>query len=346
MNHHEKDLLRKSIERFDYTDEKEAYSLDDRMKFACEWMERNRCQILPITDPRLFRLAETQEAPAALFVQGDCGKLELPGLTVVGTRLANPYGIRAAMIMGKALVQAGFSIVSGLARGIDSAAHQAAIDQGGVTIAVVGHGLDIIYPRENKLLAQSILYKGGCLVSEYPPGTPPRKHHFPARNRILSGLTLGTLVIQASEKSGALITARCALEQNREVFVIPGMFDDLRFEGNHRLIQQGGKLITGIDDIISEFPSITFISSLKNDLFGLIKPLQELFASLGGTASLDDLVNELQGTWDDLLKLLELGQSLGLVKETSPQHFIWLGPLDNRIDIDAMEASSNDFRTV
>lgn len=210
-------------------------------------------QELPIDHPYCRRLREIPSPPHKLYVEGDASVLALASVAVVGTRQPSPYGLQASFRFSSALARHGMAVTSGLARGIDTAAHSGALAAKGLTIAVLGHGLDRIYPARNRGLADAIVRAGGCLVSEYPPGTPPLPQHFPARNRIISGLSLGALVVEAAAKSGSLITARFAVEQGREVFVVPGRFDDFNFEGGHALIQQGAKLVRDVEDIFVEF---------------------------------------------------------------------------------------------
>jgi DNA processing protein len=198
------------------------------------------------------RLRQIDAAPAMLFARG---KLESAGektVAVVGTRRPTAYGRQITERLVIDLVQAGVTIVSGLARGIDSVAHRVTIDAGGRTVAVLGCGLDINYPPENASLSRQIVASGGAVISEYPLGTGPDAGNFPARNRIISGLSLGTLVIEAGEISGALITARVAAEQGRDVFAVPGPITSPASIGTHRLIQDGAKLVTGINDILEE----------------------------------------------------------------------------------------------
>ncbi len=190
-------------------------------------------------------------APAALFVVGDPIHLWSSQIAIVGARSASAGGVANARSFAKAFVQAGNAITSGLAEGIDGAAHAAALDAGGVTIAVLGTGPDLIYPRQHEALAARIVAHG-ALVSEFPPGTPGKPEHFPRRNRIIAGLSLGTLVIEASLNSGSLITARLAAEQGREVFALPGSIHSPLARGCHRLIRDGAKLVETADDVLDE----------------------------------------------------------------------------------------------
>ena len=198
------------------------------------------------------RLKEVDDKPPVLFVRGDLVPDDEWAVAVVGTRMASPYGRQEAEQFSAGLARQGITVVSGLARGIDGVAHRTVLATGGRTIAVLACGLDIIYPPEHVKLATEISQRG-ALVSEYPLGTKPRADYFPRRNRILSGISLGVLVIEGSEKSGALITARAALDQNREVFALPGEINRVQSEGPNKLIQKGeAKLVTCTEDILEE----------------------------------------------------------------------------------------------
>ena len=200
-------------------------------------------------------LADLPDAPQKLFIKGDTDALQLPCLAIVGSRNPTQGGRDNAFRFARHLARTGFCIVSGLAEGIDAAAHEGALDAGGATIAVLGHGPDQIYPAANKALAGRIA-AAGAIVTEYPPGTPPQRFHFPQRNRIISGLSLGTLVVEAAARSGSLITARLAGDQGREVFAIPGSIHNPMARGCHQLIRQGAKLVESADDILSELSSL------------------------------------------------------------------------------------------
>lgn len=198
--------------------------------------------------PTLLR--EFPGGPLYLVVRGEPLD-EGPALAVVGARHATPYGLDVASRLAEELAQAGVTVVSGLARGIDAAAHSGALRGGGHTTAVLGSGVDVIYPPEHVSLAEDIL-RAGTLISELPCGAPPLAEHFPARNRIIAGMTHGTLVVEAAERSGSQITARLALDHGREVFAVPGRIDSPLSVGTHRLIQEGAKLVGGIDDVVVE----------------------------------------------------------------------------------------------
>ena len=188
------------------------------------------------------------DPPQVLYYRGDLSLLKKPALAVVGSRQATKYGLKVVKKLIPSLVKAGFTIISGMARGIDAAAHWAAIESGGQTIAVLGCGLDVIYPKENQLLYQKVQ----LLLSEFPPGTKPEAKNFPQRNRIIAGLADAILVIEAARKSGTMITARYATEQGKEVFAVPGPITSPQSEGTAWLIQQGAKLVYQVDDILEE----------------------------------------------------------------------------------------------
>ncbi len=201
------------------------------------------------------RLREIYDPPAVLWTRGDASLLARPGIAVVGTRQPSPYGAGMAELLSRNLAQRGMVILSGMARGVDTAAHKGALDAGGRTVAVWGTGIDVVYPKENKKLAESIVMNGGTIVSEYPLGTFPAPQNFPVRNRILSGMSIGVLVIEAGEYSGTRITARCAMEQNRDVFAVPGNVTNKNAWGPNTLIKQGAKLTATWEDVWEDLPS-------------------------------------------------------------------------------------------
>jgi len=215
-----------------------------------EWLAGDTHHLVAIDAPDYPPLLrETPGAPAALFVAGDVTALWQPQIAIVGSRNASHAGIANARNFARAFVAAGFAITSGLAEGIDAAAHSAALDAGGTTIAVLGTGPDIVYPKRHRELAARVVAHG-ALVSEFPPGTPGRPAHFPQRNRIIAGLALGTLIVEAGLRSGSLITARNASEQGREVFAIPGSIHHPLARGCHRLIRDGATLVETADEVI------------------------------------------------------------------------------------------------
>jgi DNA processing protein len=192
--------------------------------------------------------------PPFLLVRGALVREDGLAMAIVGSRQASAYGLRMAEELGADLGARGVTVVSGLARGIDTAAHRGALAESGRTIAVLGSGVDRVYPPENRRLAAQIL-ESGALVSQFPMGTPPLPHHFPARNRVIAGLTVGTVVVEAAERSGALITARCAGELGREVYAVPGNVSSSGSHGTNGLIQDGAKLVQGWEDVVAEWPS-------------------------------------------------------------------------------------------
>ena len=197
------------------------------------------------------RLRMIPDPPPFLYMKGEMREADERAVAVVGSRSASDYGIRVTQELCRGLVSSGFTVVSGMARGIDAAAHEAAIGAGGRTLAVLGSGVDVVYPPEHTDLYGKIT-GAGAVLSELPLGTPPFSFHFPSRNRLISGLSLGVVVVEATEKSGSLITAGLALEQGREVFAVPGEAGASRSRGTHRLIRQGAKLVEGVEDIVEE----------------------------------------------------------------------------------------------
>ncbi len=200
-------------------------------------------------------LKNIYDPPVILYIRGNRGALKAPGIAVVGTRHPTPYGVGMAERLSCDLSGRGLIIFSGLARGVDSAAHRGAVQARGQTVGVLGTGVDVVYPRENKKLAEQMLEQGGALISEFPMGTSPTPQNFPIRNRIISGLSVGVLVVEAGEYSGTRITARCALEQCREVFAVPGNVTNRLSWGPNTLIKQGAKLVATWEDIWEELPS-------------------------------------------------------------------------------------------
>ena len=226
----------------------------DKKQQSLAWLEDERHHLLLQSDcqyPNILK--QISVAPAFLYVDGDLESLNYPKLGIVGARRCTGYGREVTRQLASQLAQQGISIVSGGARGIDTAAHQGALAaQSTPTIAVMGTGLFQHYPVQNKGLFQDILNQGGCLISEYPLMTGVRPHLFPPRNRIISGLSLGVLVTEASPKSGSLISANYALQQNREVFALPGRVKDVQAEGCHQLIRQGAVLVRHVEDILND----------------------------------------------------------------------------------------------
>jgi len=216
---------------------------------ALQWSDLPDNEILTLADERYpSLLREISDPPPILFVRGNLHALSVPQIAVVGSRRSSVDGRDNTASFASAIVNQGLSVCSGLATGIDTAAHKAALDAGGITVGVVGTGIDLIYPRNNAVLAARIL-ENGALVSELPLGYPPLSVNFPRRNRIISGLSVGVLVVEAALQSGSLITARMAMEQNREVFAVPGSIRNPLSRGCHRLIKDGATLVESPEDL-------------------------------------------------------------------------------------------------
>ncbi len=224
-------------------------NMDAAVDADMQWLSATGHSLLRCTDPLWPALLDRiPDPPAALFVRGDAGCLWRPQVAVVGSRHATRGGLEHARTFAGGLARRGFTITSGFARGVDVAAHHAALQAGGTTIALCGTGLDVDYPRDSRDLATEIA-GSGAMVSEHGPGAPPLAAHFPQRNRLISGLALGTLVVEAGLRSGSLITARLAAEQGREVFAIPGSIGNVQARGCHALIRDGARLVESVEEI-------------------------------------------------------------------------------------------------
>lgn len=227
-----------------------------------DWINATHTHLIDWKNPAYPpQLREIARPPIALFVQGNVTLLHRPQLAMVGTRTPSATGLEIAHTFAHTLSREGLMITSGLALGIDGASHQGALSARSPQIAVLGCGLDIIYPKAHVGLAQEILTTGGAIISEFLPETPPKPRHFPQRNRIISGLSMGVLVVEAAYQSGSLITARWALEQGREVFAIPGTIHHPQAKGCHQLLKQGAKLVETTQDIWEELPVLPELSS-------------------------------------------------------------------------------------
>jgi DNA processing protein len=234
----------------------------------CEKAAEARARIISLSDPEYpSRLKEIYDPPVILFVKGSVEVLAQPGIAMVGTRHPTPYGSGMAERLSTDLAARGLVIISGLARGVDTASHRGAVAAKGKTVAVLGTGIDVIYPRENSRLAEQILALGGALITEFPVGTSPTPQNFPIRNRIISGMSAGVLVVEAAEYSGTRITSRCALEQNRDVYAVPGNVTNRNSWGPNTLIKQGAKLVATWEDVWEELPAEVqaALSSMRNE---------------------------------------------------------------------------------
>lgn len=290
-------------------------SILEKANAEIERLEKLNAEVITLEDdayPQLLR--EIHDPPIALYVRGDLPKaLERPALAVVGSRRCSTYGVNVAESLSRDLAAHGLTIVSGLARGIDAAAHRGALESNGQTIAVVGTGLETTYPKEHKKLEEQII-ASGAVVSEFPLGTPPLPQNFPYRNRILSGLCFGVLIVEASEHSGSLITARLANEQGREVFAVPGNITSQTSFGPNYLIKDGAKLVQIWRDVVDELPR-----EAKEQLFGIERPtttqsnVQPIFEAVDLSDSerkiLDILSSDVPAHIDQLLLSSELSSS-------------------------------------
>lgn len=261
--------------------------------------------------------------PFALYIKGRLSQ-EKPRLAVVGTRKATPYGRQAAeKIIRDIAEKTDIEIVSGLAQGIDTEAHKAALANNLKTIGVLGSGMDreSFFPYENWNLAEKIVSQGGAIISEYPPGAPALKHHFPARNRIIAGLSLGVLVAEAPEKSGALITAHFALEQGRDVFAVPGQMFSPNAAGAHRLIQEGAKLVTSADDIIDELklPRKTIVERAETVLTE--ENEKTILEILSEPASVDEIKTKTNLPTPEIISCLSMLELRGFVRAMGQNRF-------------------------
>jgi DNA processing protein len=233
-------------------EEIKAFNRADRVAQELEHMRRHQVSLVAFVDDNYpAQLLHIYDPPPFLYVKGELQQGDKLAVAVVGSRFASHYGKITTEKISQDLAREGITIVSGMARGIDSSAHKAALAAGGRTIAVLGCGIDVNYPAENKKLKEEIASQG-AIISEFPFSTPPASSHFPMRNRIISGLSLGVVVIEASHRSGSLITARLALEQGRDVFAVPGSIGSLRSRGTHRLIKDGAQLVEDARDILTE----------------------------------------------------------------------------------------------
>jgi DNA processing protein len=267
-----------------------------------DWLAGPDNHLITWNDPAYpANLRDIPAPPTWLYVRGDPAWLSRPMLAIVGSRNATPQGIRDAHAFAQALSEAGLTIVSGLALGIDAAAHEGGLAGLASSVAVVGTGLDRVYPARNKALAHRLAAEG-AIVSEFPIGTLPKSGHFPRRNRIISGLSLGVLVVEAALESGSLITARLASEQGRDVFALPGSIHSALSKGCHRLIKQGAKLVESAADILEELGRVLPVSPVS-------APVERgdalLEALAGGPLALDQLASRLGLTVEDVsVKLL------------------------------------------
>lgn len=290
-----------------------------------EWAEKNGISLVTIADDSYPEpLRRIYDAPPFLFYVGDFVPGDFRAIAIVGSRVASEYGKSTAARLASDLAQNGITVVSGMAIGIDSAAHRGALAAGGRTLAVLGSGIDVIYPSSNKRLYREIAERG-AVMSEFLPGTGPNPQNFPRRNRIISGLAQGIVVVEAGQKSGALLTADMAISQGREIFAIPGQLTSKNSAGTHELIKAGAHLLSSIDDIFSVLPA------LKNDY---IAPQRRVDVDLeAGEGAILRLLSETPVQFDSLVRVSELTVSdvssyllslelRGLIKQLPGKRFI------------------------
>lgn len=269
------------------------------------------------------RLRHIYHPPPVLYLRGSLAPADEWAVAVVGTRRATVYGKEATRRIAGELARAGVTVVSGLAKGIDTAAHRAALEAGGRTIAVLGCGVDVTYPAENRNLMQRILEQG-AVISEYALGTPPESSNFPPRNRIISGLSLGVVVVEAAQRSGALITADFAAEQGREVFAVPGNMFNRTSKGCNRLIQQGAKLLLDVDDILEEL-NLTMVAQ-QLELKAIV-PENETESRLlkflsGDPLHIDEIVRQAALPISEVSSTLALMELKGMVRQVGGMNYV------------------------
>jgi DNA processing protein len=279
------------------------------------------------------KLMNIYDRPPFLYVRGTLNKNDI-NIAVVGSRLASTYGKYTTEKISRELALKGLTIVSGMARGIDSVAHRGALTAHGRTIAVLGSGLDVIYPPENKKLFTDII-QNGAVISEFPLGTPPRSANFPTRNRIISGMSYGVVIVEAGEKSGSLITARLALEQGREVFAVPGSIDSAGSRGTNKLIKQGAKLIENTDDILEEIfpqfertivlkpPSVSNSEAIEAKSSEILSAVDQKIIGFvsGGRIHIDDLISSTGLSSASILSALTTLELKGIIQQDPGKFF-------------------------
>ncbi len=307
------------------------HKLADQFRKELDAVAERGYHIVTLSDPAYPPfLLEIPDPPPFLYVHGNLGH-STRSIAVVGSRNATRYGISTATHLGKDLASLNIMVVSGMAKGIDTAAHDGALMGKGRTIAVMGSGLERIYPAENRKLFHKIA-ENGAVISEFHLNAAPESHHFPIRNRIISGITLGTVIIEAGRKSGALITARCALEQGREVFAVPGNIHSFKSVGTHNLIKEGAKLLVNVQDIVDELPHILRPHMAnpqldRNEILKKLPPLtpdeETVFNSLGPyPVHIDDLGRKLSMDPGKLAGILLQLELKGVVQQEPGKLFL------------------------
>jgi DNA processing protein len=300
----------------------------DRVEAQISRVAAAGAEVLTQDDPRFpARLKEIPYPPPYLFVRGTLEPEDAQAVALVGTRAASFYGLKTCRRLAGTLAARGWRVVSGLARGIDTAAHQGALENGGRTLAVLGCGLDVVYPPENKKLYQQIPEQG-ALISEFPLGTPPEGRNFPVRNRLISGLSWAVVVVEAGSQSGTHITVQYALDQGREVLAVPGPVDSPNSIGPHRLIQQGAKLVHEVGDILQELPRAAAVSptprpTAVTEAAPRSLPGDPLLPFLGSDpVQLEELVQASRLPVAEVLSRLTMLELQGLIRELPGKCFV------------------------
>jgi DNA processing protein len=319
-----------------YPQELSTAELGEQMRTARRWAlraldaaHRAGLTFLPIRSPGYPEwLARIHDPPIGLWTKGTVAPPE-KSVAIVGSRLASPAGLNVARTLGRDLAEAGWTIVSGMALGVDGAAHVGALEGGGATIAVLGCGADVVYPYQHRALADRIVAHG-CILSEFVPGTPPQPWQFPVRNRIISGLSRAVIVVEASKQSGSLITARLAMDQGRDVLVVPGTVASGRSSGGHGLIKDGACLVENVDDVLDELEGVSrekAATPAQGRL--LLSELEEKMAK-GDLYGVDDLASLSGRSAADLLAELSALEMQGRVVRVGGGNFIRRDPSDHR----------------
>jgi DNA processing protein len=267
-------------------------------------------------------LREIVDPPPLLWVRGNPDAIGGVSVAIVGSRRASAYGLQVAERLARDLADRGIVVVSGLARGADGAAHRGAVRAGGATTAVLGSGCDVVYPAEHRALADEIVGRG-AILSELPPGTPPRRPHFPRRNRLISGLSLAVVIVEAAERSGTLITARCGLDQGREVMAVPGNVLSGASRGCHALIKDGAKLVETVDDILDEL-RIDAPAGRRPERRQVVDPRLEKLEP-GKSYDLDELAVVMRASAQELLPRLTTWELAGAIIRTAGGRFVRSG---------------------
>ncbi len=321
-------------------DEKHLYQVLDKRRIIADKITQNRNKsylekiqqklleenIKPITigeDHYPDKLRDIYDPPYVIYIKGSLN-LEKPLISIVGSRKASPYGKWAAYQFAKELSQWGIGVVSGLALGIDTASHKGALENNGYTIGVLGCGIDKCYPTTNTAIMNKMI-DSGCIMGEYSPGTPPLKHHFPARNRIISGISDGIIIVEAAEKSGALITVDFALEQGKEIYALPGNINQQQSRGTNLLIKDGAKILLGIEDILEDLEKKYPIRHQNtNKAKGQLSPLEEkiLLTVKEGQPSIDHIAYKCGIKVNELSSILTILELKGFISQLPGKTFI------------------------